>query len=87
MAQPYNETYSTGEDMPPEALQQGSMNQHPNFEPNKGDEPEAKKVKFGTVKGGRQKFVEPGRYPLNEKRVKDLDGKLLVVKGLTRVDH
>ena len=74
--------------MPPEALQQGSMNQHsPNFHLNNDDEPEAEKITFGTVEGGRQKYVKPGKYPLKTKRTKDIDGKVIIVKGLTRVDH
>jgi len=74
--------------MPPEALQQGSMNQHnPHFKLNEGDEPEAEKVEFGTVGDGRQKFVKPGKYPMKNKRTKDIDGKVITVKGLTRTDH
>ena len=79
---------SHGPAMPPEALQQGAMNQHnPFFELNKGDEPEAEGVQFKTVEGGRQKYVAPGRYPMKSRRTKDIDGKVLTVKGLTRTDH
>ena len=87
MAGQYSETYSTGPDVPAEALQQGTQNKNPHFETNKGDEPEAEKVTFGTVAGGRQKFVKPGKYPLKAKRTKDIDGKVITVKGLTRTDH
>ncbi len=74
--------------MPPEALQQGAMNRHnPFFELNKGDEPEAEKVAFGTIGDGRQKFVKPGKYPMKARRTKDIDGKIITVKGLKRVDH
>ena len=83
----YSETYVTGPAVPAEALQQGSRNKNPHFEMNKGDEPEAEKVQFGIVEGGRQKFVKPGRYPMKAKRTKDIDGKVLTIKGLTRVDH
>ncbi len=82
-----HDSYSAGPDVPPEALSQGTMNRNPNFELNKGDEPEAKKTTFGTVEGGRQKFVKPGRFPLKEKRMKDIDGKVITIKGLTRIDH
>ena len=79
---------SHGPAMPPEALQQGAMNQiNPHFELNKGDEPEAEKVTFGTIGEGRQKYVKPGRYPMKTKRTKDIDGKVINVKGLTRTDH
>ena len=88
MSESYSETYSTGPGVPPEALQQGSMNQHhPHFKQNVGDEPEAEAVEFGVVEGGRQKFVKPGKYPLKPKRLKDIDGKVIIVKGLTRIDH
>ena len=83
----YSETYTSGPTIPAEALQQGSMNKNPNFEPNKGDEPSTDKVEFGIVEGGRQKFVKPGRYPMKSRRTKDLDGKVLTIKGLTRIDH
>jgi len=74
--------------MPPEALQQGSMNQHnPFFKTNEGAEPETEKVEFETVAGGRQKFVKPGKYPMKAKRTKDIDGKIINVKGLRRTDH
>ncbi len=78
---------SHGPAIPPEALQQGSMNQNPNFKLNKGDEPEAKKVNFGTVGDSRVKYVKPGKYPLKEKRMKDVDGKILIVKDMQRTDH
>ena len=80
---------SHGPAMPPEALQQGAMNQvHPFFETAKeGAEPEAEKVTFGTVGEGRQKYVKPGRYPLKNRRMKDLDGKVITVKGQIRTDH
>jgi len=64
------------------------MNQHhPNFKHNEGDEPETKTVKFGTVEGGRQKYVLPGKYPMQATRTKDIDGTVLTVNGLTRTDH
>ncbi len=87
MSGQYSETYSTGPDVPAEALSQGTMNQNPHFETSKGDEPEAEKVPFGTVGDGRQKFVKPGKYPMKQKRMKDLDGKVITIKGLTRIDH
>lgn len=77
-----------GAAMPPEALQQGSMNQHhPHFKLNEGDEPETEGVEFEIVEGGRQKFVKPGKYPMRAKRTKDIDGKVIQIKGLTRTDH
>ena len=82
-----HDSYATGPAVPPEALQGGTMNQNPNFHPSTGDEPEAEHVEFDTVPGGRQKYVLPGRYPMKNKRTKDVDGKVLIVKGLTRVDH
>lgn len=87
MSEGYSETYTTGPSVPPEALQQGSMNQNPNFKLNTGDEPETTGVKFGVVEGGRQKFVKPGKYKMKEKRHKDIDGKVIIVKGLKRTDH
>jgi len=87
MADGGHDSYSHGPDMPPEALQGGTMNTNPNFEPNKGDEPEAEHIEFGHVGEGRQKYVLPGKYPLKEKRQKDIDGKVKTVKGLTRTDH
>lgn len=88
MSDAYSETFSTGPGVPPEALQQGSMNQHhPHFKLNTGDEPESEATVFETVEGGRQKFVKPSKHPLKPKRVKDIDGKVILVKGLTRVDH
>ena len=88
MSESYSETYSTGPGVPPEALQQGSMNQHhPHFKMNEGDEPEVDGVQVGVVEGGRQKYILPGKYPLKPKRLKDIDGKVIIVKGLTRVDH
>jgi hypothetical protein len=64
------------------------MNQHhPHFKMNEGDEPETDGVVFEAVAGGRQKFVKPSKHPLKEKRLKDIDGKVIMVKGLTRTDH
>lgn len=83
-----NSSASYGPAMPPEALQQGAMNQiNPFFEPNKGDEPEAEKVTFATIGESRQKYVVPGKYPMKSKRTKDIDGKVITIKGLTRTDH
>ena len=80
---------SHGPAMPPEALQQGSMNQHNPFfkTAQEGDEPETEGVEFAIVEGGRQKYVKPGRYPMKTKRTKDIDGKVINVKGLRRTDH
>lgn len=84
----YSETYSTGPGVPPEALQQGSMNQHhPHFKMNEGDEPETEGPVTGVVEGGRQKYIKPSKHPLKPKRLKDIDGKVIIVKGLMRTDH
>ncbi len=79
---------SFGPAMPPEALQQGAMNQvNQFFKANAGDEPETDGVKFGTVGEGRQKYVKPGKYPTKARKIKDLSGKVVTIKGLTRTDH
>jgi len=88
MAEEGHSSYSHGPAIPAEALQGGTMNTNPNFkQAQEGDEPEAEGVEFGTVEGGRQKYVKPGRYPMKEKRTKDIDGKVIRVKGLRRTDH
>ena len=80
-----HDSYSTGPDIPAEALSGGTMNRNPNFETSKGDEPEAEGIQFG--RQGAAKFVKPGKYPIRDRQVKDLGGKVKTIKGLTRVDH
>ena len=82
-----NSSAAHGPAIPAEALSQGSMNKNPFFETSKGDEPEAEKVQFATIGDSRQKYVVPGKYPLKQKRMKDVDGKVITIKGLTRTDH
>ena len=81
--------YSQGPDIPAEALSQGSMNQHPNFQTTKDDDiEETDKTSFGVGPDGRSKIVLPGRYPVKNRAIPTTGDKRVTMKGImTRTDH
>lgn len=83
-----HDNYSTGPDMPAEALQQGSMNHNPNFKLCDGSEPEVEETQFGVGPDGRSRIVLPGRYPVKPRPIRGEDGKMYTPKTkMTRTDH
>jgi hypothetical protein len=84
-----HDSYSTGPDMPPEVLSQGSMNHNPNFRPSvEGEEPEVEETQFGVGPDGRSRIVKPGKYKVKQRAIKGLDGKMFTPKiDMTRTDH
>lgn len=89
MADNEHSSYSSGPDIPVEALSQGSMNQHPNFKTTKKEDiKETDGTQFGVGTDGRSKIILPGRYPTKARAVPTTGDKRVTMKGvMTRTDH
>lgn len=87
-----NSSASHGPPVPPEALQQGSMNTNPFYEIDRDgtqEVPEVEKTQFGLSNDGRTSIVLPGKYPTPPRTVRTTGDKTVTLKKgtITRIDH